>query len=272
MFVEYLPGDSLLHRLDVRTKVLGLLTVVIWCFMFQAPLYNLVLLLGITFLAFQSKILFKKVCQLIHPLVPICLFLVLVTGFTYPPDRFHRDMSQAILFSTSSEGHVVLTLTVGGVLTGINFVSRLFVMVIASSVLTLTTPIDDFMIFMNKLKVPSEITFMITTALRFIPTLDKKRLLILEAQKARGAKVNNKSYIGRIKAYLPIMVPLFVNSILIAEDLAKAMLNRGYGLSRSITAVRELRLDVKDYCIIGILLLFMGGGLYLRVGLKFGLL
>lgn len=268
MFVEYLPGESLLYRLDVRTKVLGLLTVVVWSFLFQDPLYNLALMLGIVFIAIQSKIPYKKVWRLIQPLVPLCLFLILISGFTYSPERFQRELSQVILFSALPDGR--LALSVGGILTGINFIFRLLVMVLASSVLTLTTPIDDFMLFMNRLRVPSEITFMITTALRFIPTLDKKRSLILEAQRARGAKINDKGSIGRIKAYIPIMVPLFVNSILIAEDLAKGMLNRGYGFARSMTHMRELHLSVRDYWIMSVLFLLMAGGFYLRMGLRLG--
>lgn len=270
MFVEYLPGESLLHGLDVRTKVLGLLTVVVWSFLFQDPLYNLALMLGIVLVAVQSNIPYRKVLQLIQPLVPICLFLIWISAFAYPPDRFHREMSQVVLFSALPDGR--LALSVGGILTGANFICRLLVMVLASSVLTLTTPMDDFMMFLNQLRVPSDITFMITTALRFIPTLDKKRLLILEAQRARGAKIDDKGSIGRIKAYIPIMVPLFINSILIAEDLAKGMLNRGYGFARTMTNMRELHLSVRDYCIMGMLFLLMAGGIYLRLGLRWGTL
>jgi energy-coupling factor transport system permease protein len=179
-------------------------------------------------------------------------------------------MSQIVLFSALPGGRLVLS--VGGVLTGINFIGRLLVMVLASSMLTLTTPMDDFVLFLNQLRVPSEITFMITTALRFIPTLDKKRLLILEAQRARGAKINERGSLGRIMAYIPIMVPLFVNSILIAEDLAKGMLNRGYGFARTMTHMRELHFSIRDYYMISILLFIIGGGFYLRFGLSLGIL
>ncbi len=268
MFVEYIPGESLLHRLDVRTKVLGLLTVVVWSFLFQEPLYNLALMLGIVTIAVRCKIPYKKVWQLIQPLVPICLFLILISGFTYPPERFRSEMSHIVFFSALSDGR--LALSVGGVLTGVNFVCRLLVMILASSMLTLTTPIDDFMLFLNQLRVPMEITFMITTALRFIPTLDKKRLLILEAQRARGAKIDDKGSIGRIKAYIPIMVPLFVNSILIAEDLAKGMLNRGYGFTRTMTNMRDLHFTIRDYFIMSLLFLIIVGGFYLRIGLRLG--
>ncbi|EHL07063.1 cobalt transport protein [Desulfitobacterium hafniense DP7] len=270
MFIDYLPGDSLLHRLHIRTKICGFLVAVIWGFLFQNPLYNLSCLLGILILALQSKIPVQKVWQMIRPLMPICLFLLLFTGITYPQERFQSEISQVILFSAANEGR--LALSVGGFLTGINYICRLLIMVWGSSLLTLTTPLDEFMEFLNRLRVPAEITFMITTALRFIPTLDKKRLLIIEAQRARGVRINDQSSIGRLKTYLAIMVPLFVNAILIAEDLAKGMLNRGYGYSSSITPSHEHPSTAMDYWILGALLLCLGGGLYLRVGLNLGVL
>ncbi|SHN73019.1 energy-coupling factor transporter transmembrane component T family protein [Desulfitobacterium chlororespirans] len=270
MFIDYLPGDSLLHRLHIRTKICGFLVAVIWCFLFQNPLYNLSCLLGILILALQSKIPVQKVWQMIRPLMPICLFLLLFTGITYPQERFQSEISQVILFSAANEGR--LALSVGGFLTGINYICRLLIMVWGSSLLTLTTPLDEFMLFLNRLRVPAEITFMITTALRFIPTLDKKRLLIIEAQRARGVRINEQSSIGRLKTYLAIMVPLFVNAILIAEDLAKGMLNRGYGYSSLITPSHEHPSTAMDYWILGALLLCLGSGLYLRVGLNLGVL
>jgi energy-coupling factor transport system permease protein len=268
MFVEYLSGESFIHRLDVRTKVFGFFTVVIWSFMFQDPLYNLALMLGIGWAALQIKIPYKKVSQLITPLVPMGILLVLISGFTYPTEQFQKVMSQVVLFSVLPEGR--FGLSVGGVLTGINFICRLMVMVIASSMLTLTTPIDDFMLLLNRLRVPQEISFMITTAIRFIPTLDKKRLLILEAQRARGGIINDRSIIGRIRAYIPIMVPLFINSILLGDNLAKGMLNRGYGYTRTITQVREIRFSKVDYGMLFLFLLIIMFSFYLRLGLGIG--
>ena len=120
MFIDYLPGDSLLHRLHIRTKICGFLVAVIWGFLFQNPLYNLSCLLGILILALQSKIPVQKVWQMIRPLMPICLFLLLFTGITYPQERFQSEISQVILFSAANEGR--LALSVGGFLTGINYI------------------------------------------------------------------------------------------------------------------------------------------------------
>lgn len=270
MLVEYLLGESLVHRLDVRTKVLGFLTIVIWSFLFQDPLYNLVMMVGVGILALRIKIPYKKVLKLIIPLVPICIVLVLISGVSYYPGRFQREMSQVVLFDVLLGGRFVVTL--GGILTGLNFVFRLLVMVIASSVLTLTTPMDDFILLLNRLRVPQEISFMITTALRFIPTLDRKRSLILEAQRARGARIHNQSMFGKIRAYIPIMVPLFVNSILMGENLAKSMLNRGYGYSRYTTNMGEIQFSTVDYALIVLFLITIAGSFTLRMGLGMGVL
>lgn len=72
-------------------------------------------------------------------------------------------------------------------------------------------------LFIESGKVPAEISMMLTMAIRFIPTLDKKRRQIIEAQKARGTKFNEKGIVGSIGSYLPIMIPLFINSIIMAD-------------------------------------------------------
>lgn len=270
MLVESSAEKSLLQRLDVRTKVLGLIAVVVWSFLFQNPLYNLALGAGLILLIYQSKIPGQKVGQLIRSLIPICLFLLLVSGFSISPVQFRGELSKVVLFSLWPQGGLVFS--VGGILTGVNFISRLLVMLLASAVLSLSTTLDDFILLLNQLRVPPQVAFVITTALRFIPTLDKKRLLILEAQKARGARINDQGSLGQIRTYLPVMVPLFVNSILIAEDLAKGMLNRGYGLTRSLTPWRELEFSVLDYLALAVIVLLLGIGCYWRWGLGLGIL
>jgi energy-coupling factor transport system permease protein len=270
MLIESWAKKSLLQRLDVRTKVLGLMAAVVWSFLFQNPLYNLALAAGLAALIHQSKISGQKVGPLIRSLIPLSLFLILISGFSASPEQFRSELNRVVLFSLWPEGGPALS--VGGILTGFNFVSRLLVMLLASAGVSISTTLEDFMLFLNQLRVPPQVAFVITTALRFIPTLDKKRLLILEAQKARGARINDQGSLGQIKAYLPVMVPLFVNSILIAEDLAKGMLNRGYGFTRSLTPWRELKFSSLDYLALTVLGLLVGAGCYLRLGLGMGII
>ncbi len=270
MFIEYLPGDTLIHRLDVRTKMFGFLGLIILAFLFQDPKYQFFIVSVTGLLAFWIKIPLRKIRGMLVPLIPIIISIIVITGFTFAPERFDRVSSQAILFYALPGDK--LGATVGGLLMGTTFIFRLFSMMIASSVLTLTTSMDDFTQFFHKMKVPVEVSMMLTTAIRFIPTLDKKRRLILEAQKARGANFNDKGIIGSIRSYLPIMIPMFINSILMANSLSMAMLNRGYGLSRTWTSMREIAFSPRDYWGISFIVLSITLAVFFRFRLHLGIL
>lgn len=270
MFIEYLPNRTFVHRLDIRTKLLGLGGVFVLAFSFKHPLCILVLALPVSILAFGTGMPFRKLRDFLLPLAPVFILIMLLTGFTYRPDRFHLASSQTTLFFLLPGDS--LRATTGGMLMGFTFMVRLYTMVMASSIVSLTTPIDDFILLLNKLKFPPELSFMITTALRFIPTMDKKRLLIIEAQKARGAKLNEKGITGPIRANIPIMVPMITNSILMANNLSMALLNRGYGYTRTRTNLKELVLTKKDYLAISLITFTTVLGLYLRIALHLGIL
>ena len=268
--IEYLPGNTLIHRLDVRTKMLGFLGILILSFLFQAPQYQLWIVALTGVLAFWIKIPLRKIGGMMVPLIPIVISIILITGFTFAPERFDRVSSQTILFYALPGNR--LGATVGGFLMGTTFVLRLFGLMIASSVLTLTTSLDDFIQFFHKLKVPAEISMMLTTAIRFIPTLDKKRKQIIEAQKARGTRFNEKGITGSIGSYLPIMIPLFINSILMANSLSMAMLNRGYGLSRTWTSMKEIAFAPRDFWMISLIALTLTIAVFVRFRLHLGVL
>ena len=270
MFIAYLPGDTLIHRLDVRTKMFGFIGVMILSFLFQDPKYQLLIVTFTGLLAFWIKIPLRKIGGMLVPLIPIIISIILITGFTFAPERFDRVSSQAILLYALPGDR--LGATMGGFLMGTTFTFRLLSMMIASSVLTLTTSMDDFTQFFQKMKVPFEISMMLTTAIRFIPTLDKKRRLILEAQKARGANFNDKGIMGSIRSYLPIMIPMFINSILMANSLSMAMLNRGYGLTRTWTSIREMSFAPRDHWVISLIVLSITLAVFVRFRLHLGIL
>jgi len=270
MFVEYLPGNTLIHRLDVRTKMFGFLGIIILAFLFQDPIYQLLFATFSIFLGYWIKIPLQKIKGMLVPLIPIFITILLFTGFTYAPERFDKVYAQTVLFYALPGDR--LGATVGGLLMGTTFLLRLMSMMIASSVLTLTTSLDDFIQFFHKMKVPVELSMVLTTAIRFMPTLDKKRRLIIEAQKARGANFKNKGIIGPIRSYLPIMIPMFINSILMANSLSMAMLNRGYGLTRTWTSMREISFASRDYWTISLIVLLLTLALFVRFRLHLGVL
>lgn len=268
MFIEYLPGDTLIHRLDVRTKMFGFLGLIILSFLFQDPKYQVLIVLSTVLLAMWIKIPLRKIGGRLVPLLPIIISIILFSGFTFTPERFEQISSQTILFYALPGDRLGATL--GGFLMGTTFILRLVGMMISSTVLTLTTTMEDFTQFFQKMHVPAEISMILTTAIRFIPTLDKKRRQIVEAQKARGTKFNEKGIAGSVKSYLPIVIPLFINSIMMANSLSMAMLNRGYGLTRTWTSMRQLSFASRDYWTISIIILLLTLAIFVRFKLQIG--
>lgn len=268
MFIEYLPRQTFIHSLDIRTKLVGFSGVVLLVFLFNNPLYNLAVALSVVIMAYSAGMQIRKIYHLLVPLVPVFILIMLFAGFT-PPNRFMMQINQKVLFYLIPNLH--LGATIGGLLQGCTFLIRLITLVVASSLVTLTTPIDDFVQLLNKLKCPYEISFALTTALRFIPTMDRKRIFIIDAQKARGAK-EEKGFTGYIKNTIPIMVPMIVNSIRMANNLSMAMLNRGYGYSNHRTVLRQISFSRRDYAVCLLIILIVILGVYLRFWFNLGCL
>lgn len=158
-----------------------------------------------------------------------------------------------------------------GVVRGLTFVLRILLMVLATAFLYTTTQVDEIVQLLHKLRVPPTVAFVVTTSLRFVPALDQRRTQILEAQRARGARLEAKGLIGAIQAYIPIMVPLLVCSIVLANSLAMAMLNRGFGFNRSVTLLRSISFSTRDYLTVGMILIMVSFAVYMRAVLHWGM-
>ncbi|MEW5866471.1 MAG: energy-coupling factor transporter transmembrane component T [Bacillota bacterium] len=248
MFLEYLPGRSIVHRLDVRTKVTAFICLMVVLFLFRNPLYNAWIVLAVAGIAAAARLPFRRLWGILAPLVPVFVIIMVITGYTYPPSVFSSQTAQRVLFYSWPGRH--LPVSAGGALYGLTLLLRILVMVVASSILTLTTPLDDFLQLLRLLRVPYELSFIITTGVRFVPTMEKKAAMVLDAQRARGAMVETGGMIQRIKAYVPVMVPMIVDSIRMSENLACAMLNRGYGSTRNWTALKKMAMDPRDYFVL----------------------
>ncbi len=260
MFLEYQKGNSILHRLDIRTKGLGFIVVVIAAFLFTAPGYNLIILFLCLALMRQIRMPASRLMMMLKPLIPILILIVLFSAVSYTPEFFQKPMSRKVLFSAG-----FMTCTVGGILLGISLSIRILIMVIASTLLTYSTPIDDFIHILRMMRVSHKIAFVVTTGMRFIPTMDKKSQQIIEAQRTRGANFHEGGLVRKIKAYIPVMVPMIVESLRMSENLAMAMLNRGFGASKNWTIMDELHPGIKDAVITIVLLIVITILIYLKI-------
>lgn len=251
IFGRYIPGDSFVHKLDPRSKLIFVFAFIIIVFLANNAVTYALLLAFSLLVIFMSKI---RLYFLINGLKPIIILLV----FTF---FIH------ILFTR--EGDILLDLGFikiyeEGLRQGIFISIRFLVLVFMTSILTLTTsPIsitDGIEILLNplkKIKLPvHELALMMSIALRFIPTLMDETDKIMKAQMARGSDLSAGPVKDRIKAVVPLLVPLFVSAFKRAEDLATAMEVRGYRGGEGRTRYRKLKWDWRDTLSLVLLVIF----------------
>ena len=233
---QYFPGNSFIHRLDPRTKLIVLVVYIVALFMaVNWVSYGLMA----AFLIACIKISTIPAKSFIRGMKPLMMILV----FTGVLNLF---------FTTEGEVLVdfwIITITSGGLQRAVFMVIRILLLISGTFLLTYTTsPIsltDGLEALMNplkKIKVPvHELSMMMCIALRFIPTLIEETDKIMSAQKARGADFESGTLMEKAKALIPILVPLFISAFRRADELATAMECRCYQGGEGRTKMKLLR-------------------------------
>lgn len=249
---QYFPGDSPIHRLDPRTKIVCMVLYIVAVFLVK-PMYAFIpVAVFIIVVTLASSVPVSYLWKSLKPLRFILIFMFLINLFMIGGGR------------TLWEWHS-LHITTGGVHQAAFITIRLVLLVSGTSLLTLTTtPIsltDGLELLLSplkKIKFPAhELAMMMTIALRFIPTLMEEADKIMKAQLSRGADLETGNIVRRAKAMVPILVPLFVNSFRRADDLAMAMESRCYHGGEGRTRMHVLRYERIDlFAAFAILLLF----------------
>lgn len=265
---SYLDKETYLHKLDVRTKLILFMLSLVPLFMFNDPLYLLVLLGLLLTAILPARLPVKQILSTIKPLIFVFLIIIVLTCFTANTTKLLHEANKAVLFRITPNIYA----TVGGTKTGFTFLLRMFTMVFITVVFTMTTPVDDLLEMLNKMKASYELAIIVTTSISFIPTMMKKKDMIFQAQRSRGANISNKGIISQLKAYIPIMIPLIINSILMAENLSISMANRGFGANERWTSMNDIEMRTADYLVLAAGVLLTGLSIYMRYKLKLGLL
>lgn len=248
---QYFPGNSLIHRLDPRFKIILTLIYILMLFTGSHILCLLVGLVYTVIAVFLSRIPFKMFLKSIRPLLPFLiltaglnLFFV-TTGDVYFKWRFIKITEDGINISVFMMIRIVLLLMGSSLLT------------YTTSPITLTDAVERLLSPLKKLKVPvHELAMMMSIALRFIPTLIEETDKIMSAQKARGAEIDSGSITARAKNMISILVPLFISSFRRADELATAMECRCYRGGEGRTRLRQLRSAPRDYVALTVTLIF----------------
>lgn len=239
---QYVPGKSMIHRLDPRTKILIIFFFVIFVF-FANNIWSYSLLTVFTFtIVFITRVPLRFIVKGLTPIWFLIIFTMLLHLFL------------------TKEGPVVLeifswAIHLGGIKQGLIISLRFFLLVLMTSLLTLTTtPIDitdaieSLLHPLKKVNFPvHELALMMSISLRFIPTLMQETDKISKAQASRGVDFRTGPMKERIKAIIPLLIPLFVSAFKRAEELAMAMEARGYQGGEGRTKLRELAYNRIDY-------------------------
>lgn len=237
---QYVKGDSILHRLDPRTKIFGMLAIMVALF-FVNNWIGLVYAAVVVFaVLFASQVPLKFYIRGVKPLRWILLFTAAIQIFLTPGE---------IIWQWG-----ILHIIAEGVRLAIFMCVRLVLLVMTTSVLTLTTTpivltdaVENLLSPFKRIGVPAhELAMMMTIALRFIPLLADETEKIMAAQKARGAAFDEGGLMDRARALLPILVPLFLSAINRASELAMAMEARCYHGGEGRTRLHELHYENRD--------------------------
>jgi energy-coupling factor transport system permease protein len=248
---KYIPTNSIIHRMDPRSKLLLIFIFVLVIFLANNPeTYGLLIVYTILI----NQLTRVPITFILKGLKPV-IWIILFTFFLH----IFMTKEGALLFEWG-----FISIYEEGLRQGIFISIRFFLLVVMTSLLTLTTtPIevtDGMESLLNpfkRFKLPvHELALMMSISLRFIPTLMQETEKIMKAQAARGVEFSSGPIKDRIKAIIPLLVPLFINSFRRAEELANAMEARGYRGGEGRTKLRELKWKPSDtFFLLSILLL-----------------
>ena len=243
---QYFPGNSPVHRLDPRTKLILLVLYIVALFVAKSWISYGVLLVFLFLTIRISTIPPKSIIRGMKPLIMILVFTGVLNVF------FTREGEILVDFW-------IITITSGGLIRAIFMMARILMLITGTFLLTYTTSpisltdgLESLMKPLNRLHVPvHELSMMMCIALRFIPTLIEETDKIMSAQKARGADFENGSLMERARALIPILVPLFIGAFRRADELATAMECRCYQGGEGRTKMKLLRYGRNDMSAFG---------------------
>ena len=257
---QFFPGDTIVHRLDPRTKLI--LVIVFIAALFTAVdwfSYGLMFLVTAVCISL-SKIRLRTLTKGLKPLI----FIIVLTGVL---NLFYTTGGRVLI------DWWIFTVTTEGVKRAFLMIARIMMLIMGTFLLTYTTsPIaltDGLEILLGplkKLRVPvHEMSMMMSMALRFIPTLIEETDKIMSAQKARGADFETGKLTDRAKALLPLLVPLFVSSFRRADELAVAMESRCYHGGEGRTRMKQLHMQGRDWAALALGALVLAATIVMNV-------
>ena len=239
---QYFPADTVVHRLDPRTKLLAVILYIVALFNARGVVTYAIMAAVLAASVLLSHVPFKSLTRGLKPVYIIVAFTAVMNLF------FTAGTPVADVW-------LLRHVTVEGIVSAVQMILRIvllimgtFLMTYTTSPIALTDGLESLLSPLKKLRLPiHELAMMMSIALRFIPTLIEETDKIMSAQRARGADFESGNLLQRAKALIPLLVPLFVSAFRRADELATAMECRCYHGGEGRTKLHVLRYETRDY-------------------------
>lgn len=257
-FGQYCEGNSIIHKLDPRVKILLAILYIVVIFLAKSATAFIILSVVSFALVLLTGISPKIILRSMKPLLFIILFTAVINIFWMTGDT--------LIFSFG-----IIKIYLEGIINAVLIVLRIILLITITSVfltytttpIALTDALEQLLAPLKKLKVPvHEFSMMMTIALRFIPTLIEETQKIIAAQTARGADFSSGNLINRAKALIPILIPLFISAFRRADELAVAMECRCYTGGNGRTRMNVLHTSSRDI-VFSVLIIALGAAIIL---------
>ena len=229
---QFFPGNTIVHRLDPRTKILAVILYIVALFSADSVLTYVLAAAVLALCILVSKVPFKSLTKGLKPILIIVIFTAAICDVW-----LLRHITWEGLAAAAKMMVRIVMLIMGT-----------FLLTYTTSPISLTDGLESLLGFLKRIKVPvHELSMMMSIALRFIPTLIEETDKIMSAQKARGADFESGNIFRRAKALVPILVPLFISAFRRADELATAMECRCYHGGEGRTALHVLHYKTADW-------------------------
>ena len=256
---QFFPGDTFIHRLDPRTKLIAVILYIVALFNAKGVVTYAMVMAVLVLCILVSRVPFRSLTRGLKPIWVIVAFTAIMNLFFTSGTPLGAGW---LLSHITQEG---LRSAIFMVLRIVMLIMGTFLMTYTTSPIALTDGMESLLGPLKKLRLPiHELAMMMSIALRFIPTLIEETDKIMSAQKARGADFETGNIFRRAKALVPILVPLFISAFRRADELATAMECRCYHGGEGRTALRVLRYKAADWLVLVAFLALTAGIIVLK--------
>jgi energy-coupling factor transport system permease protein len=251
--IAYYPGNTFIHKLDPRAKIIFMVIVSTAVFMVQQIPVALVVLSVMFCLWFLARLPLSVLWSFIKVLLPIIGFLFVVQAVFYPGTT---PLIKPLIPIGRGYGQITLE----GILFSVLLALRLISMIIMLPLVNFTTPVQVFALGMVKMGLPYKLAYTMTTALNLVPILQGETGVIVDAQRLRAMQSFEKGKLGeKLRAYPALVTPLVIGSMRRAQMMAVAMDSRAFGASKSRTYLEDINLKPSDWVFIFLTIAFTVG-------------